>query len=304
VCVVGSFAVGLSLRVDRWPVGGETVLGGGFDQGPGGKGSNQAVQAARLGARVELVGCVGADVFGDSALALYEAEGVGTTFLRRTSERNTGVGFIVLDGAGNNRIVLDPGANSLLRPEDVAAARAAYAGSAVVLTQLEIPLEAAGAAMRMGRAAGARTILNPAPARRLPAELLEDVDLLTPNQTEARVLVGLAPEDPCPDDDVCRELLRLGIRAVIMTRGAEGALVVSDDETFASPSHAVDVVDSTGAGDAFNGALAAGLADGLGLDEAVRLATAAGALACTRLGVIDSLPTEAEISALLARGHR
>jgi ribokinase len=302
VCVIGSFAVGLSLRAERWPAAGETVLGRDFDQGPGGKGSNQAVQVARLGGAVELVACVGRDVFGDSAFELYKAEGVGTTYLRRASQSNTGVGLIVLDPQGSNRIVLDPGANSLLGPGDVESARQALIESSVVMTQLEIPLDAAAAAVRVGRAVGARTLLNPAPARALERDVLEAVDVLTPNQTEARLLAGLAPEDPGSDADVARRLLDLGAGAVVMTRGPEGALVVDPGGMLAVPSHDVEVVDSTGAGDAFNGALAVALAEGDDLAAAASRAVAAGALACTKLGVIPSLPTRAELDAFLDGG--
>ncbi len=304
VAVVGSFAVGLSLRADRWPVSGETVLAGGFDQGPGGKGSNQAVQVARLGQPVEFVGAIGADGLGRIALDLFDAEGVGTSCLRHTTQRNTGVGFIVIDASGDNRIVLDPGANALLDEGDVERAGPVIDGAAVVLTQLEIPVEAAAAALRAGRAAGARTILNPAPARPLPPDMLAAVDLLTPNHTEARVLVGLAPDDPRPDPEVCAELLARGARTVVMTRGERGALIASGrGRPTEVPSRPVEVTDSTGAGDAFNGTLAAAVAGGMALEEAVERAVVAGALACRRLGVIPSLPRRDELEAALAEAR-
>jgi ribokinase len=300
VAVVGSFAVGLSLRVERWPSSGETVLAGDFDRGPGGKGSNQAVQIARLRHPVELVGAIGDDDFGRIALDLYETEGVGTSCLRRTDRRNTGVGFIVIDPSGDNRVVLDPGANALLGEDDVRRAAPVIEAAAVVLTQLEIPAEAAAAALRAGRAAGATTILNPAPARTVPREILADVDLLTPNQTEARVLLGLAADDPRPDAEVCAELRAGGAGTVVMTRGERGALVATGDGSMTEvPSRAVEVVDSTGAGDAFNGTLAAALAAGAALEAAVARAVVAGALACRRLGVIPSLPRADELEEAL-----
>ncbi|CAN5704833.1 ribokinase [soil metagenome] len=299
VTVVGSFAVGLSLRADRFPVSGETVLARDFDQGPGGKGSNQAVQVARMGQPVELVGMIGADAYGDIATELFSAEGVGTRGLTRTTERNTGLGFILLDETGDNRILLDPGANALLTAEHVALARDAVTDSSVVVTQLEIPEEAAIAGLRLGRAAGALTILNPAPARPLPPEVFALVDVLTPNQTEARVMLGLPPDHDGDDMDVCRRLVQLGVETVVLTRGRQGAVIVTEQGTVEVPALSVDVVDSTGAGDAFNGTLAEAVARGIPLEDAVRRACGAGALACTRLGVIPSLPRAAQLDDFL-----
>ncbi|MFN2490635.1 MAG: ribokinase [Actinomycetota bacterium] len=304
VTVVGSFAVGLTLRADRFPVSGETVLARDFDQGPGGKGSNQAVQVARMGAPVEFVGRLGDDAFGDVADALFAEEGVGTTFLRRTSARNTGLGFIVIDAAGDNRILLDPGANALFARADVADAAAAIATSAVVMAQLEIPVEAAHEGLRLGREKGALTVLNPAPVRPLPPEIFDVADILTPNQTEARILLGLSPADPIDDMEACGRLLALGAHTVVLTRGSEGAVIVTSDGSVALPAQPVDVVDSTGAGDAFNGTLAAGLARREALEDAVARAVAAGALACTKLGVIPSLPRRADVEALLTGPSR
>jgi ribokinase len=290
VAVVGSFAVGLSLRSERWPVSGETVLARDFDQGPGGKGSNQAVQVARMGGAVEFVGVIGTDAYGDVAVGLFADEGVGTRCLRRVSERNTGVGFILLDARGDNRIFLDPGANDLFTVADVDAARPVIAATRVVVAQLEIPQETAAAGLRLGRKSGATTVLNPAPARPLDRGVLELVDVLTPNQTEARILLGLAPDDARDDAEVCKGLVELGVATVVLTRGSEGALVVTSEGELDVPAHRVDVVDSTGAGDAFAGTLAAALAAESDLEPAVRRAAGAGALACTRLGVVPSLP--------------
>ncbi|MFP5351298.1 MAG: ribokinase [Actinomycetota bacterium] len=301
VTVAGSFVVGLTLRSDRFPVQGETVLARDFDMGPGGKGSNQAVQVARLGVPVQFVGVIGDDDFGRIGRDLYETEGVGVDHLDVT-QRNTGVGFIMLDTSGDNRILLDPGSNDDFGPEHVRAARETIAASAVVMTQLEIRAETAHEAMALGKRCGCITVLNPAPVRRLPDDIYQHIDLLTPNQTEARVLVGVAPDDPTPDIDICARLLELGVGKVVLTRGAEGALIVGQDGTEEIRSATVDVVDSTGAGDAFNGALAAALATGDPLQQAVKQATRAGALACTRLGVIPALPRRGELDELLAQG--
>jgi ribokinase len=300
VTVAGSFAVGLTLRSSRLPAAGETVLAGDFDLGPGGKGSNQAVQIARMGERVELVGMIGTDDFGDIAVNMYSLEGVGIKRLERTPERNTGVGFIILDESGENRILLDPGANELFAPAHIQAARELIADSSVVVTQLEIPIDTAAAAMAAAREEGAVAVLNPAPARELEGSVLENVDILTPNQTEARILAGLAPDDPIDDLDVCGELMRRGVTTVVLTRGPRGASIVTSEGVEHVDAFPTDVVDSTGAGDAFNGTLATALAQGMTLTEAVRRACGAGALACTKLGVIPALPTVTELDEFLA----
>jgi ribokinase len=299
VTVVGSFVVGLTMRADRFPVSGETILARDFDLGPGGKGSNQAVQIARLGGDVEFVSLIGTDDFAKIATDLYRTEGVSTTYLTSTSERNTGVGFIILDMRGDNRILLDPGTNELFTPEHVEAAADRIAASKVVLTQLEIPSETAVAAMRVAKDSGATAILNPAPVRPLSPDSFAHIDLLTPNQTEARILLGLEPDDPSDDLDVCARLLDLGVGTVILTRGEEGATIVTPDGTVQIDSFAVEVVDSTGAGDAFNGTLATALAEGSTLEAAVERAAAGGALACTALGVIPALPDAVAVDDLM-----
>lgn len=302
VAVAGSFVVGLTLRSDRYPVAGETVLAHDFDMGPGGKGSNQAVQVARLGVPVQFIGVIGDDDFGRIGTDLYREEGVGTDHLTITSETNTGVGFIMLDTAGDNRILLDPGSNEEFGPEHVRAARDTISACSVVMTQLEIPAATAHEAMELGKRCGCTTLLNPAPVRPLPQEIFQHIDLLTPNQTEARVLLGVAPDDPTPDLDLCGRLLELGVGTVVLTRGEDGAVIVTPEGTTEVASAAVQVTDSTGAGDAFNGALAAALAEGATLEDAVLSGTRAGALACTKLGVIPALPTRNELDELLAEG--
>lgn len=300
VTVVGSFAVGLTLRAERFPVKGETLLGADFDMGPGGKGSNQAVQAARLGANVEFVGRLGTDNFGAIGKKLYVQESVGTTFLVESDARNTGVGFIVLDKQGDNFIVLDPGANGLFTPEDVDRAAERIRNSHVMITQLEIPVETAGRALEIARDADVISILNPAPARRVAPEILKNADIVTPNETELRIMLGRAPDANVNVIDLCDELLQMGVQRIILTRGARGAMIVTREGYHNMPAFAVDVVDTTGAGDAFNGTLANYLARGMPLEPAVRHAVAAGALACTKLGVIPALPRAQEIEQLLS----
>jgi ribokinase len=301
VTVVGSFAVGLTLRAPRFPVKGETLIGSDFDMGPGGKGSNQAVGAARLGAESHLVAVIGEDLFGDVAVKLYDQEGVKAGHLRRTAERNTGVGFITLNAEGDNHIVLDMGANHLLAPEDVDRAEALIAASDVVLSVLEIAPRTVARAMALARQYGVTSILNPAPAQPLDDALLANVDVLTPNESELRVLLGLEPDDPTDTLELAHRLQGWGVRQLVVTRGGEGALIVTaDGHTEHVPGRKVDVVDTTGAGDAFTCALGVALAEGKPLPEAVRFAVCAGALACTRLGVIPALPSRAEVEALLA----
>jgi ribokinase len=300
ITVVGSFAVGLTLRAPRFPVAGETLIGSDFDMGPGGKGSNQAVGAARLGAESHLVAVIGTDAFGEVALELYRHEMVDATHVRRTAERNTGVGFITLNAAGENHIVLDMGANHLLGPQDVDRAEELIARSAVVLSVLEINAATAAHAMALARRHGVISILNPAPAQPLGDELLSAVDVLTPNESELRILAGLAPDDPTDTLELAHRLQRRGVRQLVVTRGRQGALVVeADGTTHQVPGRPVTVVDTTGAGDAFTSALAVALAEQQPLLAAVRFATVAGALACTRLGVIPALPNRADVEVLL-----
>ncbi|MBI3241399.1 MAG: ribokinase [Chloroflexi bacterium] len=300
VTVVGSFAVGLTLRAPRFPVKGETLIGSDFDMGPGGKGSNQAVGAARLGAESHLVAVIGADIFGDVGVNLYKQEGVGIEHLRRTAERNTGVGFITLNAEGDNHIVLDMGANHLLSPDDVDKAEDLIASSDVVLSVLEIAPATAARGMALARKHGALSILNPAPAQPLDDSLLSQVDVLTPNESELRILCGLAPDDAADTLELAHRLQKRGVRNLVVTRGGDGALVIAEDGTVTHvPGQKVNVVDTTGAGDAFTCALGVAQAEGKPLLEAVRFATFAGALACAKLGVIPALPYRKDIDALM-----
>jgi len=277
ITVVGSFAVGLTLRAPRFPVAGETLIGSDFDMGPGGKGSNQAVGAARLGAESHLVAVIGADAFGEVALDLYRREMVDAAHVRRTSERNTGVGFITLNAAGENHIVLDMGANHLLSPEDVEQAEDLIAGSDAVLSVLEIQAATATRAMALARRHHVISILNPAPAQALDDALLGAVDVLTPNESELRILSGLAPDDPTGTLELAHRLQQRGARQLVVTRGSQGALVVdADGGTHQVPGVPVEVVDTTGAGDAFAAGYLVGGVE-LGLETAARCCARMGA---------------------------
>jgi ribokinase len=298
VSVVGSFAVGMTLRTDRMPIFGETLLGSDFDMGPGGKGSNQAVAAVRLGAEANFIGLIGSDKLGAIAIDLYKAEGVHTDWLKQTKQAATGVGFIILNPEGRNGIILDMGANKLLDRAFVQQAEDQIAASDVVLTVLEIPIEAAAEGMSLGRKHGAKTILNPAPAAPLPDDLLHNVDLITPNETELRILLGLRPDDPTPTSQLARKLRRRFGCTVIATRGEHGLLILDNAGEQEIPAVPVEVTDTTGAGDAFNAALAVAIAESRDLRTAAQFASCAGALACTKLGVIPGLPRRDAVDAL------
>lgn len=296
IAVVGSFVVGLTLRVPRPPHVGESLVGDSFDFGPGGKGTNQAVAAARLGAAVDLLAAVGNDLFAGVAFDLLQAEGLAADHVHRMPGINTGVGFVTLLPSGENWIVVDLGANLHLTAAHVDAFAERIAAADLLLCQLEVTDEVLVRALALARDRGVFTVLNPGPARTLPPSILQHVDLLTPNQTEARVLLGLPPDDATPTDVLARRLIGLGVKQVVVTLGKDGALIVDEHSAEAIPAIAVTAVDSTGAGDAFNAAIAVALAEGKSLSEAVQLARYAGAYAVTRLGVIDGLATRAALA--------
>ena len=301
ITIIGSFAVGLTMRAPKLPIFGETMLGTDFDMGPGGKGSNQAVATARLGAQSALIAVLGTDKLASIATDLYATEGVDDSLVTARAERATGVGIIILNDKGENFIILDMGANELLDAAAVDAAEARIARSDVVMTVLEVPTAAAARAMEIGRRHGARTILNPAPARHLPDTLFAAVDYLTPNESELRILLGLPADDPRSSRELAAELRRRGVRNVVVTLGRSGALILTDDLDLKVAAVPVAVVDTTGAGDAFNSGFAVGLAEGRGLVDAVRFGVVCGAIACTRLGVIPSLPDRASADALFSQ---
>jgi len=298
ITVVGSYATGLTMKVQRLPSTGETLLVNGYRVDYGGKGSKQAVGCVRLGAKVSLVAKIGKDAFGEMALGLYRDEGIDITYVNQTPDTSTGVGFILVEGTtGRNCIALDPGANELLTAADISQCEEMLNSSAVVLTQLEIPVNAAEAALIRGRSRGAMTILNPAPVRPLPQSVLQMVDVLTPNEVEAKVLTRRSPESLSDPEDIARDLIRAGVKQVVMTLGENGALIVGASHSKHIPAIAVPaVVDTTGAGDAFNAGLATAIAHGVSLDAAVQFAVITGGLAVTREGVIPSLPRRGEVA--------
>ena len=298
ILVVGSYAAGLVMQTQRLPGPGETLIGHSFRSTHGGKGSNQAVQAARLGANVAFFARVGADSYGDACAKLHAGEGVDTNHLQRDAALATGVGFIVVDAAGRNLITLDMGANGALTPGVLQANPEAFASARIVLAQLEIPLETALAAMSFGRAAGATTLLNPAPAADLSAADLSCIDFLLPNETELRVCAGLPLEAPV--DDAVARLLALGCRNVLVTLGEAGCtLRGADGSRIDSPAFPVCAVDTVGAGDAFCAGFATALAESQPLAAALRFANATASLSVTKPDTIPSYHARHEIESLL-----
>ncbi|MEU9341623.1 ribokinase [Streptomyces sp. NPDC048278] len=293
--VVGSANADLVIRVERRPGAGETVLGGDLATHPGGKGANQAVAAARLGARTALLARVGDDAHGRLLLDSQRAAGADTVGVL-VGGAPTGVALITVDPSGDNSIVVSPGANGRLTPADVQAAVSLFHASRVVSAQLEIPLETVLEVVR-NLAPGSRFVLNPSPPQPLPGEVLAACDPLIVNEHEARVILGEAcvSEEPA---DWARLLLAKGPRSVVVTLGAEGALVADGDGVSHVPSVKVDAVDTTGAGDAFTAALAVRLGAGASLAEAAAYAARVGAAAVTKRGAQESYPTAAEVGAL------
>jgi ribokinase len=299
VLVVGSSNTDLIIRVPRIPRPGETVLGGELSTAAGGKGANQAVAAARAGGEVTFVARVGEDGFGDRALAGFAAEGIDTRFVLRTPGAPSGLALITVDERGENSISVASGANALLSAGDVEAAASAFAAAGVVLLQLESPLAAVEAALRLAKAKGVPVILNPAPARPLADDLLRGVAILTPNETEAELLAGVPVRDEEGVREAAARLRARGPAAVIVTLGERGAYASSPEFDGPVPAFKVVPVDTTAAGDVFNGALAVALAEKRPMAEALRFAQAAAAISVTRPGAQPSAPTRAEILALL-----
>ena len=295
IAVIGSYVVSLTVRVLRKPVMGEALIGDLFDMGPGGKGTNQAIAAARLGAQVDLLACLGDDPFAHSAEQLYTREGVSTDHIHRISGMNTGVGMVTLLPSGENSIVGHLGANLQMHPHHVEEFEPVIACSDVLMAQLEVPLQSVARALQLAQNHRVMTILNPAPGQTMDPETLSHVDVLTPNESETRILLGLPPDDPTPTEDLAGRLLDLGVETIIVTRGEEGALIITARGIEAVPPTRVQALDVTGAGDSFNAALAVGLAEGQDLRAAVLQANRAGAYTTTHLGVIDGLPTTAQL---------
>ncbi len=304
ILVVGSSNTDMIIKVNHIPKPGETILGGKFATAAGGKGANQAVAAARAGGEVTFIARVGKDMFGDRAIAGFLADGINVHYVSRDPAKPSGVALIFVGADGENSIAVASGANGSLAAGDLKKAKSVFSRASVVVLQLETPLKTVTAAARLSAAAGARVILNPAPAQPLPDDLLARVYLLTPNESEAELLTGVAVSDEPTAARAAEALLGRGVQNVIVTMGARGAFVAGKQGRRLVPGYKVKPVDTTAAGDVFNGTLAVALAEGKPLLEAARFANAAAAISVTRLGAQTSAPKRDEIECLLAAGNR
>ncbi len=298
IVIVGSFNTDLTTYMERMPRPGETVYGREFVIGPGGKGSNQAVAAARLGADVTFIGRVGQDVFGDMGLKIWQDEGINTDFIVRDPDHATGVAPIFVEDSGENVIVVALGANQAIQMADLDAAAEIIAQADVLVTQLEINYDMVAYALKLGKEKGLRTILNPAPAGMLPPDVVALADYITPNETELEVLSKMPGGEFTAQ---AQSLLTTDEQTVVVTMGSKGVQYVRKADSGLIPAYKVDVVDTTGAGDAFNAGMAVALAEGLELRDALAFGNATAALACTRPGTARAMPHRDEVDALLAK---
>jgi len=299
IVVVGSSNTDMIIQLDRIPRPGETILGGEFTTAAGGKGANQAVGAARAGGHVTFVARVGRDMFGDQAIAGFKRDGICVDYVLRDKVAPSGVALIFVAKDGENSIAVAGGANAKLVPADVKKAKKAIASAAVIVMQLETPLETVQAAAEIAANAGVRVILNPAPAQPLPDKLLKLVSILTPNEHEAELLTGIKVANEAAAAKAADKLRARGVQTVILTLGPRGAFIADANGKQLVPGFKVKAVDTTAAGDIFNGSLAVALAEGKPLSAAVRFANAAAALSVTKLGAQPSAPTRKEIEKFL-----
>lgn len=302
VTILGIYVADLAFRAGRLPIVGETILGSGFGMGPGGKGSNQSVAAARVGAKTRLISRLGKDTFGENALAMYRREGI-TSFISQSETAPTGAAFIYInDQTGDNAIIVVSGAAGEITVADVEASAHAIISARVFVTQLEQPILAAKRGLEISKQAGVITVFNPAPATPLDASIFPLVDYFTPNESEASTIVGF---DVVTIDDAKRageELLRRGVGTAIITLGEKGALFHNSEHSVLVPAFkAGNVMETAGAGDAFNGGFAAALARGFNPLDATRFGCAVAGISVTRAGTAPSMPTLAEVEALLSR---
>lgn len=303
IVVIGSSNTDLVVNTDRAPEGGETVLGNGFAVNHGGKGANQAVAVSRIGGTVSFISKVGNDTFGSQMRRHYEDEGMDVSYVLVDALAPSGVALIIVDGKAENRIVVAPGANSNLAEEDINKAGLAVEKSEFVLLQLEIPMTTVEYAVRMAASLGKKVIVNPAPACPLSEELLRDVYLITPNETEAGILTGITIVDNDSAFKAAEALFGLGVQNVVITLGEKGALVYNAEVSMFVPAYQVKAVDTTAAGDVFNGALAVALSEGRTLPDAARFACAASAISVTRMGAQNSVPSRDELDNYININH-
>ena len=297
IVVIGSTNTDMVIKTDRLPSAGETLLGGSFFMNPGGKGANQAVAAARLGGMVSFICRIGDDLFGKKAREMFDKEGIDSSCIFTDEIHPSGVALITVDKNGENTIVVAPGANATLSPRDLRKTGEKITAAAVLLLQLEISMETVEEAVKMATSSGTRVILNPAPAQHIPREVLENVHILTPNRKEAELLTGIRIDEGDLEaaSSAASSLHETGVGTIIITLGSEGALLYRGREFFHVPAPAVKAVDTTAAGDVFNGALAVAIAAGVGMKDAVHFACKAASISVTRLGAQSSAPYHHEI---------
>ncbi len=301
ILVIGSANTDMVIKTKHFPLPGETVLGGRFMMNPGGKGANQAIAAARLGGQITFITKIGQDIFGRQALQQFLKEGVDANYVISDPDNPSGVALITVDEKGENTIVVAQGSNGTLNPEDVAKAETVFREADIILMQLEIPLATVQFAAKLAAQYNKKVILNPAPAAPLPDDLYRHLAILTPNRSEAEALSGVAITNLKTAEQAAQKLLEKGIEHVVITLGTEGAFVFDKSMAKLIPATPVVAVDTTAAGDVFNGALAVALSEGLALDKAVEFANQAAAISVTRMGAQASAPFRKELQGLILK---
>jgi ribokinase len=296
IVVVGSSNTDMVVRVERFPAPGETVLGGSFFMNPGGKGANQAVAAARLGGDVVFICKIGDDLFGNQSAKLFQKEGIDTSYILSDGDNPSGIALITVDTSAENNIVVAPGANAALSPEDLNEMLHVIVKAAFVLVQLEIPIDTVNYVARIASENGVKVVLNPAPACVLPEELYRHVYIITPNEKEATRLSGITVKNLETAKEAARIIHGKGVEVVIVTMGVRGALVSSEGRFVHVPAPVVKAIDTTAAGDVFNGALVVALSEGKKIAAAVEFACRASAISVTRQGAQASAPLRKEIT--------
>lgn len=295
ILVVGSSNTDMVVKTQKLPAPGETVLGGTFLMNPGGKGANQAVGAARLGGQVTFVAKVGNDIFGQQAVAGFQQEGINTSYILTDTEHPSGVALINVDASGENCITVAPGSNAHLQANETDTALQTASAGALVLLQLEIPLPTVEHVVKQAAQQGLRVILNPAPAQELPADLFQHLFLITPNETEAELFTGVRVTDLTTAKQAAQKLHKMGVSNVVITLGSKGAYFSTGTEDQLIETAIVKAIDTTAAGDCFNGALTVGLAEGQSLPDAIAFACKAASISVTRMGAQASMPKREEV---------
>ncbi len=295
ILVIGSSNSDMVIQAAKLPAPGETVMGKKFFMNPGGKGANQAVAASRMGGPVAFISKIGNDIFGKQAVYAFKKEGIITEYVITDPSSPSGVALITVDDKGENSIVVAPGANSKLSKEDIEQAKAALEEAEIILMQLEVPMETVEYAAALAAILHKKLILNPAPAQALSLELLKNVYILTPNETEASIISGIKVVDEPSAAMAAAKIKQMGVKNIIITLGAKGAYVLSDHFSGIVPAEEVQAIDTTAAGDVFNGALTVGILEGLSIEEAVAFANSAATISVTRIGAQSSIPYRKEI---------